>query len=121
MAFDIERARADGLSEEEIQAAIAYGKSLENIEEEIIAPEVTVTPEPTQPEPTQPVPTQPEPTQQPTTGFDVERARADGLSEEEIQAAIAYGKSLENIEQPTQQLTQLTQLLDLLFQNLQLI
>ncbi len=38
--------------------------------------------------------------------FDIERARADGLSEEEIQAAIAYGKSLENIEQPTQQLTQ---------------
>ena len=80
MGFDIEAARADGLSEEEIQAAIAYGKSLEDTEE-ITTEEVVVTPEPPQP--------------QPTTGFDVERAKADGLTDIEIQEAIEYGKSLE--------------------------
>ena len=31
--FDVEAARADGLSEEEIQAAIAYGNSLKDTEE----------------------------------------------------------------------------------------
>ena len=58
MAFDVEAARADGLSEEEIQAAIAYGNSLKDTEEiEITSEEVVVTPEPPQPQP------------EPTTGF----------------------------------------------------
>ena len=89
MPFDVEAARADGLSEEEIQAAIAYGNSLKDTEEITTKEEVVVTPEPPQTQP------QPQAQPKPTTGFDVEAARADGLTEKEIQEAIEYGKSLE--------------------------
>ena len=80
MPFDVEAARADGVSEEAIQAILASEQPTEEIttEEE----EVVVTPEPPQPKP--------------TTGFDVEAARADGVSEEAIQAILAS-------EQPTEE------------------
>jgi len=126
MQFDVERARADGLSEEEIQALIAAGPPPE-LTEEITTEEVVVTPEPPQASPkTESTfdveraradgltdvqiqeaiaagPPQASPKTEST--FDVERARADGLSDIEIQEAIAAGPPKEN-QQPTQQLTQ---------------
>ena len=79
MAFNVEAARADGVSEEDIQAILAS----EQLTKEITTEEVVVTPEPPQPQP------QPQAQPQPTTGFDVERARADKVSEEDIQAILA--------------------------------
>ena len=84
MPFNVEAARADGVSEEAIQAILASEQPTEEITTEEEEEEVVVTPEPPQPKP--------------TTGFDVEAARADNVSEEAIQAILAS-------EQPTQQTT----------------
>jgi hypothetical protein len=76
--FNVEAAKADGLSDEEIQKLIAAGPpSIRN--EEITTEETGVTPTPVQ------APPKTKPT------FNVEAAKADGLSDEEIQKLIAAG------------------------------
>ena len=89
MAFNVEAARADGVSEEDIQAILAS----EQLTKEITTEEVVVTPEPPQPQP------QPQAQPQPTTGFDVERARADGLTDvQDIKKPYLHAE-----QQPTQE------------------
>tara|TARA_R110000744_G_scaffold155462_3_gene270756 strand:+ start:662 stop:7474 length:6813 start_codon:yes stop_codon:yes gene_type:complete len=78
MQFNVEAARAAGLSEEEIQAAIAAGPPPE-LTEEITTEEVVVTPEPPQAPP------------KTELTFDVERAKAAGLTDIQIQEAIDAG------------------------------
>ena len=78
MEFNVEAAKADGLSDEEIQKLIAAGPpSIRN--EEITTEETVVTPTPVQ------APLKTKPT------FNVEAAKAAGLSDEEIQKLIAAG------------------------------
>ena len=99
MQFNVEAARAAGLSEEEIQAAIAAGPPPELTEEitteEIVDIEAGYKRD---------IPEPPKENQQSSElTFDVERARDAGLTDIQIQEAIDAGPPE---QQPTQQLTQ---------------
>jgi hypothetical protein len=78
MAFNVEAARAGGVSEEDIQAILA---SEQQPTEEVVTPEQPQS----QPQP-QP---QPELAPKKESNFNVEAARAGGVSEEDIQAILA--------------------------------